>query len=227
MHSLQGRAAVTAAKCPWAPSLSGYHNNPLKMTVLVRNVISRAMKLCPWKVVGLRLQVCFSLFPSLSRTMNQSEQTQPLSQLGNWGTKRSDSLHSYLPVRNPSMGQEPCKKTQFSISKVSSFLQALKPGATPVAGKVLLSPQPHPEPLPAQQLCNHPEQGKRRVAWFGGCSQPVELAKPCSLLAPGTQDKPCSQQGLHRDGLATSRDLISSCCPCTFVEVSRSFDIRH
>lgn len=159
----------------------------------------------PLESSGLKAPGLFQLFPSLSRTMNQSEQTQPLSQLGNWGTKRSDSLHSYLPVRNSSMGQEPCKKTQFSISKVSSFLQALKPGATPVAGKVLLSPQPHPEPLPAQQLCNHPEQGKRRVAWFGGCSQPVELAKPCSLLAPGIQDKPCSQQGLHRDGLATEQ----------------------
>lgn len=63
-------AAVTALVCQWDRSLSGYRNNPLKMTVLVRSVITRAVRLCPWKVVCLRLQVCFSF--SLSSTMTES-----------------------------------------------------------------------------------------------------------------------------------------------------------
>lgn len=46
--------AVAVAGCPQARSLSGYRNNSLKMTVLVRSVISRAVRLCPWKVVGIK-----------------------------------------------------------------------------------------------------------------------------------------------------------------------------
>jgi len=54
MHSMKCRAAVAVAGCPWAGSLSGYRNNYLKMTVLVRSVISRVVRLCPWKVVGMK-----------------------------------------------------------------------------------------------------------------------------------------------------------------------------
>lgn len=62
-HSLQCPAAVTAAECPWTQSLSGYRSNPLKMTVLVRSVIPKAVRLCPRKAVGSRLQVCSSFPP--------------------------------------------------------------------------------------------------------------------------------------------------------------------
>lgn len=53
MHSMKCHAAVTVAGCLWARSLSEYRNNSLKMTVLV-SVISRAVRLCPWKVVGIK-----------------------------------------------------------------------------------------------------------------------------------------------------------------------------
>lgn len=55
---LEGGAQDEAMRCGHSRWLSAglqpLCSNSLKMTVLVRSVISRAVRLCPWKVAGIK-----------------------------------------------------------------------------------------------------------------------------------------------------------------------------
>lgn len=113
--------------------------------------------------------------------------------------KKSDSFHSSLAGRNMSEGQKPGKKVleikQFSLSKVTSFLLAPKPGATPVACSVLLSPHP-PQASPREHGC--------AIFLQKGRSEWDDLETTCSSRAG---------EGMLASGLGHPRHPLLSAVP--------------
>lgn len=53
-------------------------------------------------------------------------------------------------LKDKSQEKSPCKKTQFSLRRVTSFLQAPKPGTTPVARKSCPEPTTPPRASPSR-----------------------------------------------------------------------------